>query len=174
MGELPPGARQPSVRRPLRHVAASGPSAAVTHLGVVYTTMDGRTGNMLRRLILTAALTTALTLTGSGAVQAARCKVPASLRLGVPFVERISTTNVGCDVGRDVARGIIRRYDAGKPIAAEIGAPQPTFAVRAVRGRRHVYFTCRGRYVELNPDGDLAYELRCTQRTRMVRLLLYS
>jgi hypothetical protein len=127
---------------------------------------------MLRRLTLTAALTTALTLTGSGAVQAARCKVPASLRLGVPFVERISTTNVGCDVGRDVARGIIRRYDAGKPIAAEIGAPQPTFAV--ARGRRHGYFTCRGRYVELNPDGDLAYELRCTQRTRMVRVLLYS
>jgi hypothetical protein len=136
--------------------------------------MDGGTGNMLRRLTLTAALTTALTLTGSGAVQAARCKVPASLRLGVPFIERISTTNVGCDVGRDVARGIIRRYDAGKPIAAEIGAPQPTFAVRAVRGLRHGWFTCRGRYVELNPDGDLAYELRCTQRTRMVRVLLYS
>ena len=129
---------------------------------------------MLRRLTLTAVLTTALTLAGSGASQAARCRVPESVRSGLPVVERISTTNVGCDVGRDIARGIVRRYDAGKPIAAEVGAPQPTFAVRAVHARRPGSFTCRGRYVELNPEGDLAYELRCTQRTRKVRVLLYS
>ena len=129
---------------------------------------------MLRRLTLTAALTTALVPTGSDAAQAARCSVPESLRSGSPVVDRISTTDVGCSIGRDVARAIIRRYDAGRPIAADLGAPQPTFTVRAVRSRRPGRFTCRGRYVELNPEGDLAYELRCARGTRAVRVRLYS
>jgi hypothetical protein len=122
------------------------------------------------RLALTATLTTALALAGSGAAHAARCSVPESMRSGFPVVDRISTTNVGCNVGRDVARAIIRRYDAGRPVAADLGAPQPTFTVRAVRSR----FTCRGRYVDLNPEGDLAYELRCTRGARVVRVRLYS
>jgi hypothetical protein len=126
---------------------------------------------MLRRLILTAALTTALAAVCTTAVHGARCSVPESLRTGSPVVDMIRTTNVGCSVGRDVARGIIRRYDAGRPIAGDLGAPQPAFAVRT---RRQGRFTCRGRYVELNAQGDLAYELRCTQRTRVVRVRLYS
>jgi hypothetical protein len=129
---------------------------------------------MLRRLTLTAALTTALALAGSSAAQAARCSVPESMRSGSPVVDRISTTDIGCNIGRDVARAIIRRYDAGRPIAADLGAPQPTFTVRASRSRRPGRFTCRGRYIELNPEGDLAYELRCAQRTRVVRVRLYS
>ena len=125
---------------------------------------------MLRRLA-TAALTTTLTLAGPSAAHAARCNVPESMRTASPVVAMIRTTNVGCTVGRDVARGIIRRYDAGRPIAANLGEPQPAFAVRT---RRQGRFTCRGRYVELNADGDLAYVLRCTQRTRVVRVRLYS
>ena len=43
-----------------------------------------------------------------------------------------------------------------------------------VRARGQGRFTCRGRYVELNPHGDLAYELRCRRGARVVRVRLYS
>jgi hypothetical protein len=128
----------------------------------------------MRRLPLTAALATVLALTGSSGARAAACTVPQSMRSGFPVVDRITTTNVRCSVGRDVARGIVRRYDAGRPISADLGAPQPSFAVRAVRGHWRGRFTCRGRYVELGAEGDLAYELRCSQRSRVVRVRLYS
>lgn len=129
---------------------------------------------MLRLCTLTAALATALALAGASPAQAARCAVPASMRSGVPVVAGIRTTEVRCDVARDVALGIIHRYDAGRPISAALGTPQPTFTVRAVRGHWRGRFTCRGRYVELNPEGDLAYEVRCVQRARTVRVRLYS
>jgi hypothetical protein len=129
---------------------------------------------MLRSLTRTALITVALALAGSSTAYAGRCEVPASLRSRLPVVGGITATNVSCSVGRDVARGIIRRYDAGSPISADIGAPQPTFAVRAARSPWRGRFTCRGRYLRLNSQGDLAYQLRCTQRTRVVRVLLYS
>jgi hypothetical protein len=129
---------------------------------------------MLRLCTLTAAVATALALTGSSPAQAARCDVPESMRSRVPVVAGIRTTNVRCDVGRDVARGIIRRYDAGRPVAAALGAPQPAFTVRAVRAHWRGRFACGGRYVELNPEGDLAYEVRCVQRRRRVTVRLYS
>ena len=67
-----------------------------------------------------------------------------SIRSGVPFVERISTTDVSCDVGHDVARESIRRYqDAGKPIAARSARRSRPSRSRAVRGRRHGWFTCQ-------------------------------
>ena len=120
------------------------------------------------------ALATALAVAGPASAQAALCEVPRSMRSGVPVVAGIRTTNVRCAVGRDVALAIIRRYDTGRPIAAALGTPQPSFAVRAVRGHWRGRFMCRGRYVELNPEGDLAYELRCVQRVRTVRVRLYS
>jgi hypothetical protein len=126
---------------------------------------------MLRRLMLTAALTTALAAAAPTVAHGARCSIPESMRSSSPVVDMIRATNVRCSVGRDVAREIIRRYDAGRPIAGDLGAPQPVFTVRA---RRQGRFTCRGRYVELNAEGDLAYELRCTQRRRVVRVRLYS
>jgi hypothetical protein len=128
----------------------------------------------MSRIAFIAALATALALTGSRAAEAATCGVPESMRSGFPAVDEITTRNVGCAVGRDVARGIVRRYRSGRPISADLGAPQPTFTVRAVRARWRGRFVCRGRYVELNPEGDLAYELRCIQRTRTVRVRLYS
>ena len=126
---------------------------------------------LLRRPILAAALTTALVAASPTAAHAARCAIPESMRSSSPVVDMISTTNVRCSGARDVVRQIIRRYDSGRPIAGDLGAPQPTFTVRV---RRHGRFTCRGRYVELNAAGDLAYELRCRQRARVVRVRLYS
>ena len=126
---------------------------------------------MLRLPILTAALATALAAAAPTAAHGARCAIPASMRSRSPVVDLISTMDVRCSVGRDVAREIIRRYDADKPIAGDLGAPQPTFTVRT---RRQGRFTCHGRYVELNSQGDLAYELRCRQRARVVRVRLYS
>jgi hypothetical protein len=129
---------------------------------------------MLRLRTITAGLATVMALTVPGVAHAARCRVPETMRSGIPIVERISTTKVSCDVGRDVARGIISRYDAGRPISASLGAPQPTFAVRVVRAHWRGRFTCRGRYVEVSAEGDLAYELRCARRTGVVRVLLFS
>jgi hypothetical protein len=123
---------------------------------------------------LTAAFATALALACPSVARAARCGVPESMRSAHPGVARISATDVDCDVARDVARGIIRRHRAGMPIASDLGRPQPTFTVRAVRRDWRGRYTCRGRYVELNPDGDLAYELRCAQRRRVIRVRLYS
>jgi hypothetical protein len=129
---------------------------------------------MLPPRTITLALATTLALPVSTGAGATRCRVPESMRSGFPGVGRVTTKNVGCDVGRDIARGIILRYHAGRPISANLGEPQPTFTVRAVRAQWRGRYACRGRYAEVSSDGDLAYELRCSQRTRVVKVLLLS